>query len=90
MSGELHEMSAAIGRLQASIEEERGQRRDLWEKLDEINGKLTCLPPLVEKVRKIEPTVAGLARVRERQIGAAAAVAALISAFGWLAGWLFK
>lgn len=82
MTGALHEVSAAIGRLEAANEEALRQRERLWLELHAINAKLQCLPLLAERVKRMEPQVEAFARLRQRSLGAAAVVGVAAGALG--------
>jgi hypothetical protein len=85
VSGELHEISAAIGGLQKGQLDAEIAHREIRDDVRAIREKLSCLPPLVQRVDKIEPKVDRLEKIRQRVIGAAA-VASVFS--GGIGAWL--
>lgn len=60
MSGELHQISAAIGGLQAQVQEHGQQLGMIAKKLNEIAKSIAIVPTLVNTVEEIEPIVRAL------------------------------
>ena len=98
MSGELHQISAAIGGLQAQSQEQQHQLTRIFSKLDEIAKSISVVPTLITTVEEIEPIVRALetdriernSRVLKMSGGTGTAGALLVEAlthlghkFGW-------
>lgn len=99
MGGELHEISAAIGSLQAQTQEHQRQTELLFQKVYEISEKLSVIPVLKITLDEVEPLVRGLETDRIQRnakmgiISGAAGIAStvvvegvlhLAKRFGWL------
>ena len=69
MTGDLHEISAAIGGLRSITEEHSRQTERIFVKLDELAGFLSPLPALIDRMNKIEPLVNSLEADRQRGKG---------------------
>jgi uncharacterized protein YlxW (UPF0749 family) len=94
MDGQLHEISQAIGRLEAGEDERKRQTSALFRKLDELRDDMAELKPLAETVKALKPEVDDWVRTKNRALGAIAllsCIAALMGAVGnWIAQYLGK
>lgn len=86
MSGELNQISLAIGALQADAEEAIRQREAICDELKAINRKLETLPDLAHRVAAMEPEVKAWADARRKASGALLLLTACAGAFGFLGG----
>lgn len=99
MSGELHQISAAIGSLQAQVQEHQRQSEMIFNGLTEIRDKLVVIPVMKTTLEEIEPLVRALetdrvernARVGMISGSISLLAAGTIEAFSYLArkwGWM--
>lgn len=79
MTGELHEVSLAIGALQADVKNLMETQRSTGVKIDEIHASV---PALVSRVDGLEPTVRRLDRRSAFDRGVAAAVGVVLGSLG--------
>lgn len=85
MSGQLHEISQAIGRLEAAAEEHQRQNLTLFRKLDELHNQVADLAPVVETVKAIKPEVEDWTRTKNKALGVLAVLSAVMGAAGsWI------
>lgn len=84
MSGELHEISMAIGKLEEHAAEGMRQRGALWGKLDEISHKLDRVPMIESRLDAIEPEVAAWTDARRKAAGALIVLTAMSGGIGFL------
>ncbi len=80
MTTELHQLSVAIGKLQAQAEESNRNDQAIWERLDAINAKLAPLPQLVAELAELKPKVAAHEQIKQRGIGFALGIGGVSSA----------
>ena len=71
-SGELHEISLAIGRLQQSIEDSRTDHQKLAQKVDQMDSKLDVIPKLVLRLNRVEPLAFDWQKTKNKALGAIA------------------
>ena len=101
MSGELHEISVAIGRVQASLEDGVRSRemlrhdvKNLAQKVEVIATRLAevsaQLADLSERQKAVEPQVAQLAATRQRALGFLGGVTLLAGSAGAAASEILK
>ena len=88
MTGELNQISLAIGALRADAEEAIRQREAICDELKAINRKLEMLPDLGRRVAAMEPEVRAWADARRKAAGALFVLTACAGAFGFLGGLL--
>lgn len=69
MSGELNQISQAIGALQASETEASRQRSAMWRELRAINEKLPELGQLAADVAEMKPAVEDWKMTKQRGLG---------------------
>lgn len=69
MSGELHEISAAIGELRAEVRAGAQQREAMVRQLIEMNEKLAAVPQLAASMAEIKPKVEAHERMSNRGLG---------------------
>jgi len=88
MSGELHEISAAIGELRGEVRAANAQRAEINRKLDSVVQKLDGLSPMVARLDRIEPMVDEHERVNQRAVGfhAALGIGGGVAGSGLVAG----
>ena len=88
MSGELHEISAAIGELRGEVRAANAQRAEINRKLDAVVRKLDGLSPMVARLDRIEPMVDEHERVNQRAVGfhAALGIGGGVAGSGLVAG----
>lgn len=67
MTGELHELSAVIGRLQEATEGAQRDRKEILAKLDNLEAGLSIVPQLKVELDEFKPELERLKR--ERWIG---------------------
>lgn len=93
MTGELHEISMAIGRLEAQNQEALIQRREIWTQLNDINHKVSKIEHLEIRVTRMDGELGGLTDLRKKAAGAMiilAGIASMLGAVGAAAKtWLF-
>lgn len=94
MSGDLHEISAAIGALRSSSEEQVRQTRAIWERIDEVKVLLIknsavhqmqdrSIAQLEKKMtEEVDPAIEELQALRNRGIGVIATVGVVASLVG--------
>ena len=88
MSGELHEISAAIGELRGEVRAANAQRADINRKLDEVVRKLDGLAPMTARVDRMERLVDAHEQANQRAAGfhAALGIGGGVAGSGLLAG----
>lgn len=93
MSGELHEISLAIGRLEAQNQEALTQRREIWVQLNDINRKVSTIEPLEKKFQKMETELLTWTDARSKAAGAFIVLSVMAGALGFVGAlvkaWLF-
>lgn len=77
MSGELHEVSEAIGELRAEVRKANEQRAETNRRLADVAKQLEGLVSLTERVNRIEPLVDQHEAAAQRGKGVTAAIGAL-------------
>ena len=82
MSGDLHEVSLAIGRLQATVDGVKNGQEVLYAKLDDVHGRVMAAEKVHEVVRRIAPLVDQHEAAAQRSRG----VHAALSVGGGVAG----
>lgn len=86
MTGEIHEISAALGQLRAEAQQASASRRVLHEKLDGIAKSVGDIAKLVEvqkhRIDKVEPVVENLERMRNRGLGVLACITVVSGGVG--------
>lgn len=87
MAGELHEISQAIGRLEANEEERLRQISALFRKLDEVRDQVADLKPIVEVVKEMKPSVEDWNRTKNRAMGAIAFLSCIAAVMGAVGSW---
>lgn len=68
-TGDLHQISVAIGALQAKAEESGRDVEAIFQQIREINQKLAPLPALVADVAALKPKVEAHERLKNRGLG---------------------
>jgi hypothetical protein len=81
MSGELHEISQAIGKLQAQGSRNAEGLRDVWNKLDEIGKAVARIAARDEGRADHEGRIRRLEDTGNRRAGAVALVGAFVGGF---------
>lgn len=89
MAGELHEISQAIGRLEAGEDERKRQISALFRKIDDLGEKVSEIKPLVETVKAIKPEVEDWTRTKNRAMGAIAFLSCVAALMGAVGSWLY-
>lgn len=101
MSGELHEISVAIGRIQASLEDGQRSRemmrhemKNLAQKVEIVGARLAemsaQLTDLSDRQKAVEPQVAELAATRQKALGFLGGVTLLAGSAGAAATEILK
>ncbi len=94
MSGELNQISQAIGALQADANAAQRHREAVWQELRTISEKLTVVPQLVADVTAMKPAVEDWKATKQRGLGylacAGLAGSAITAALGYATGALLK
>jgi hypothetical protein len=90
MTGELHEISLAIGRLEAGEAERIRQVSALFRKLDELKEDVAEIKPVVATVNALKPEVEDWTRTKNRAMGAIALLSCIAMVMGWAGQWLAK
>ncbi|MGD9744466.1 MAG: hypothetical protein AB7F08_10200 [Dongiaceae bacterium] len=79
MTGDIHELSAVIGRLQEATESAQRDRKEILTKLDSLEAGLSIVPQMKATLDELKPDVERLKR--ERWIGLG-----LLGAFSFTGG----
>lgn len=87
MAGELHEISQAIGRLEANEEERTRQISALFRKIDDLGEKVAEIKPIVETVKEMKPSVEDWNRTKNRAMGAIAFLSCIAAVMGAVGSW---
>jgi len=93
MAGELHEISQAIGRVEAVGQDLQRQSATLFRKVEEMQRQLAEFAPVAETVKALKPEVDDWTRTKNKALGAIAflsCIAAVMGAVGSWAGSILK
>ena len=88
MAGELHEISQAIGRLEAGEAERARQVTELFRKMDDIKDTLAKIGPTLATVHAMKPEVDDWTRTKNRAMGAIAFLSCIAAVMGAVGSWL--
>lgn len=88
MAGELHEISQAIGRLEAAAQETQRQNSTLFRKVEELQRQVGELAPVVDTVKAMKPEVDDWTRTRNKALGAVAFLSCIAAVMGAVGNWL--
>lgn len=88
MAGELHEISQAIGRLEAGEAERARQVAELFRKMDDIKDTMAKIGPTLAAVHAMKPEVDDWVRTKNRALGAIAFLSCIAAVMGAVGDWL--
>lgn len=88
MNGELHQISQAIGRLEAGEAERARQVTELFRKMDDIKDTLAKIGPTLATVHAMKPEVEDWTRTKNRALGAIAFLSCIAAVMGAIGSWL--
>ena len=87
MNGDLHQISQAIGRLEAGEAERASQVRELFRKMDDIKDTLAAIGPTLATVHAMKPEVEDWTRTKNRAMGAIAFLSCIAAVMGAVGDW---